>query len=79
MSLPNDIARCDGLLPKKIVINDAGITMNLWSIDCPMRETCLRYLAMETDNPDSPLGTYSYSAHYHAPSETCPDALTIYP
>jgi hypothetical protein len=73
MNLPNDVARCDGLLPK--VVNMHGRSIFQWSIDCPKREQCRRFLAMETDNPESPIGTYSYGFHDHAPGDECPDFL----
>jgi hypothetical protein len=71
MNLPNDIARCDGILPKDTILN--GKPALLWSIDCPRRDECARYCQQERDDPDALPGTYRYTAHYHAPAHDCPD------
>lgn len=65
-TLSKDIARCDGLLPKGTIMPD-GSPAVLWSIDCPMRETCARYTQQETGN--------SFGVHFHQPEDACPDYI----
>jgi hypothetical protein len=72
MILPNDVSRCDGLLPKLTQLD--GKPMVLWANDCPKRESCRRFLAMEAEswnyNPHA-----NYTTHHHAPGDECPDFL----
>lgn len=71
MDLPNDFARCDGLLPTVTKMpNDMLGT--LWSIDCPVRETCARYLQIERDNPEA---IYTYAVHSHSQDKKCPSYI----
>lgn len=73
MRIPNDIARCDGLLPKNTDIN--GALVRLWSIDCPHRNTCARYLAAETDDPAAAFALWHIATH--APNEPCPVRIQV--
>ena len=71
MNLPNDIARCDGLLPKGVTMPD-GTPGVLWSIDCPKREECARYQQIWRDGDR----VVSYGVtHFHKPTEPCPDFI----
>jgi hypothetical protein len=74
MTLPSDIARCDGLLPK-LTKNEHGKTMVLWSLDCPQRETCARFLQMQRDMEAARESWFLMNSHYHAPGEACGDYL----
>lgn len=70
-ALPYDISRCDGLLPKLTKMTN-GMDAILWSIDCPHRETCLRFIhAFQPDEPSH----ISYISHHHKPDQPCPDLL----
>jgi hypothetical protein len=69
MKLARDIARCDGLLPKETLLN--GKPQVLWSIDCPQRERCVRFLAHMTDIETSQTLPVSFVAVAHAPDEEC--------
>jgi hypothetical protein len=71
MNLPNDIARCDGLLPKLTRLPD-GTPALLHSIDCPHRDHCARYCQIERDDP---MAILSYCSHHHAPNSPCPDYI----
>ena len=73
MNLPRDIARCDGILPKKTLLN--GKEGLLWSIDCPKRETCARYCQFAHRDTEETTNYTPFVAHFHAPSETCPDYI----
>ena len=68
MNLPNDIARCDGLLPKKTLLNGKGVL--LWAIDCPKREDCARYQQIWRDGDAG--GRLPFVSHFHAPTDDCP-------
>jgi hypothetical protein len=68
MKLSNDIARCDGLLPKSTHLPD-GTPVLLYSIDCPHRDNCARFCQTHRDDPTAHL---SYCAHHHAPTSPCP-------
>ena len=68
MNLPNDIARCDGLLPKKTLLN--GEEVLLWAIDCPKREQCARYRQIWRDGGAG--SRLPFVAHFHAPADECP-------
>jgi hypothetical protein len=70
--LLNDIARCDGLLPKTVTM-PSGMKGVLWAIDCPKRETCARYLQMFRDSGDG--GMIPYRSHYHKPGDKCPSYI----
>ena len=70
MNLSNDIARCDGLLPKNTQID--GKPMILWAIDCPKREQCARYQQIWRDDPAKVM---PFTAHFHGPSDSCPDFI----
>jgi hypothetical protein len=49
-----------------------GMDAILWSIDCPHRETCLRFIhAFQPDEPSH----ISYISHHHKPDQPCPDLL----
>lgn len=73
MSLPNDIARCDGLLPKTTWNGQDKIT--LWANDCPKRDQCARYLQGERDMESGDTAWHPYTTHNHKPSEVCPDFI----
>jgi len=70
-TLPYNIARCDGRLPK-LTIMPNGMVGLLWSFDCPNRETCLRFI--HAFQPDGRPNA-SYISHYHSPDQPCPDLL----
>ncbi len=76
MKLPNDIARCDGLLPKKCIMPN-GAEGVLWMIDCPKRESCARFLQLERDMNLGPehIDQLSFTSHYHKPTDKCPDYI----
>jgi hypothetical protein len=71
VKLPNNFARCDGLLPKVVTMPN-GMAGKLWVIDCPKRDTCARFLQMERDNPGQ---LYAYTTHIHGPADACPDYI----
>jgi len=71
MNLPNDIARCDGLLPKTVIM-PSGAVGKAWIYDCPKRETCARFCQTQRDDP---YARTSYGEHHHAPAETCLDFI----
>lgn len=73
MNLPNDIARCDGLLPKQVRFHDSIIPA--WSIDCPVRERCARYRQLVSRDPESMSSHIPFVAHFHAATEPCPDFI----
>lgn len=70
MRLPNDFARCDGLLPKLTELN--GKALIAWVLDCPRRDDCARYCQNERDDPSA---FYSYISHHHGADETCADFI----
>ena len=74
-NLPDDIARCDGLLPKNVRMPSGAMGV-LWSIDCKQRETCARFVAFERDADlyveDGPELRRTYPAASHGPDEACP-------
>ena len=72
MTLSNDIARCDGLLP--MLTQHNGKPMTLWAFDCPRREKCARYEQLWRDDP-AIAGELDYISHFHAPGDTCPDFI----
>lgn len=72
---PNDLARCDGLLPKLTRMPN-GAEGILWSVDCKQRETCARFVDFQRDvetgfNGD-PDAHRTYLAASHGPDEACP-------
>ena len=71
MNLPADIARCDGLLPKKTLLN--GKEVLLLAIDCPKREDCARYQQIWRD--DGSNSRLPFVAHFHAPTDDCLDFI----
>ncbi len=73
MILPNDVSRCDGLLPKLTQLD--GKPMILWANDCPKREQCARYCQMERDGDWIPGRLIPYTSHHHAPGDECPDFM----
>ena len=74
MTLPNDVARCDGLLPKKVIMPN-GAEGVLWSIDCHKRETCARYMQLVERDDGEGVSMRSYLSHFHKPTDKCPDYI----
>jgi hypothetical protein len=75
MNLLNDIARCDGLLPKTTKMPN-GAKGVLWSLDCPKRETCKRFIAYDYElSLADPNRQINVTSHHHGPKDECPDYL----
>ena len=71
MNLLNDVARCDGLLPKVVKMPN-GAKGVLWANDCPCRETCARYQQAFRDNPEE---KHAWMTHNHGPADECKDYI----
>ena len=79
MKLLADIARCDGLLPKTVRMPN-GADGVLWSLDCPKRETCKRFLAYDYElSLADPHRQINVTSHFHGPKDECPDYLKAKP